>query len=91
LVEQWMRDNRGPEARIRQQIDTLVEAVDEVPRLLRGLDKIVGEWAREGVVLHAESLATQAAHRARLLPLLVIPLWLVAAALVVIAATLIFR
>jgi type VI protein secretion system component VasF len=86
-----MRDNRGPEARIRQQIDTLVEAVDEVPRLLRGLDKIVGEWAREGVVLHAESLATQAAHRARLLPLLVIPLWLVAAALVVIAATLIFR
>jgi type VI protein secretion system component VasF len=58
---------------------------------LRGLDKIVGEWAREGVVLHAESLATQAAHRARLLPLLVIPLWLVAAALVVIAATLIFR
>jgi ubiquinone biosynthesis protein len=90
LVEQWMRDNRGPEARIRQQIDTLMEAVDEVPRLLRGLDKIVGEWSREGVVLHAESLATQAAHRARLLPLLVVPLWIAAAALAAIALALIF-
>jgi type VI protein secretion system component VasF len=85
-----MRDNRGPEARIRQQIDTLMEAVDEVPRLLRGLDKIVGEWSREGVVLHAESLATQAAHRARLLPLLVVPLWIAAAALAAIALALIF-
>jgi ubiquinone biosynthesis protein len=85
LVEAWMRDNRGPEARLRQYIDTLAEAIDEVPRLLRGLDKIVGDWSREGVVMHAESLATQAAHRARLLPLLVIPLWLAAAALIAIA------
>src|SRR5947207_2684745 len=91
LVEQWMRDNRGPEARLRQRIDVLLEAIDEVPRLLRGLDKIVGEWASEGVVLHAESLATNAAHRARLLPLLVIPLWIAAAALVAIAAVLLAR
>ena len=91
LVETWMRDNRGPEARLRQHIDTLIEAIDGVPRLLRGLDKIVGDWAREGVVMHAESLATQAAHRARLLPLLVIPLWLAAAALIAIAITLLGR
>jgi hypothetical protein len=41
--------------------------------------------------LHAESLATNAAHRARLLPLLVIPLWIAAAALVAIAAVLLAR
>jgi ubiquinone biosynthesis protein len=88
LVEEWMRDNRGPEARLRQRIDSVVEALDELPRLLRNLDKLVGDWAQEGVILHAESLATQAAHRARLLPLLVVPLWIAAAALVAIAAVL---
>ena len=91
LVEDWMRENRGPEAQLRQRLDALVEALAEVPRLLRNLDKLIGDWAQEGVILHAESLATQAAHRARLLPLLVIPLWIAAAALVAIAAVLLGR
>jgi len=89
LVEEWMRDNRGPEARLRQQIDTVLETLDEIPRLLRSLDRLVGDWSREGVILHAESLATQAAHRARLFPLLVLPLWFAAAALVAIAVMLV--
>jgi ubiquinone biosynthesis protein len=91
LVEEWARDNRGPEAQLRQRVDALIETLDEVPRLMRNLDKLIGDWAQEGVVLHAESLATQAAHRARLLPLLVIPLWIAAAALVAIAAVLLAR
>ena len=91
LVEQWVRDNRGPEARLRQRIDTLLEALDEVPRLLRGLDRLVGDWVGGGVIMHAESLATQAAHRARLLPLLLLPFWVAAAALVAIAAILYVR
>ena len=91
LVEEWARDNRGPEAQLRQRVDAFIETLDEVPRLLRNLDKLIGDWAQEGVILHAESLATQAAHRARLLPLLVIPLWIAAAALVAIAAVLLAR
>jgi len=90
LVEQWMRENRGPEARLRQQIETLIEAIDEVPRLLRGLEKIVGDWSRDGVKLHGESIAAQAANWARMLPLLVIPLWFGGIALVAIALALIF-
>ena len=39
------------------------------------------QWAHEGVVLHAETLAMNAAHRARQLPLVVIPVWVGAAAL----------
>ena len=85
LVEDWVLENRGPEAQLRDRLEDFAELLEELPRLLRGLDKIVGEWAREGVVMHAESLATQAAHRARLLPLLVIPLWLAAFALIAIA------
>ena len=91
LVETWVRENRGPEARLRQQIGTLLEALDAAPRLLRGLDQMVDQWSREGVIMHAESLATQAAHRARLLPFLVLPLWVAAAALVAIAAILFMR
>jgi ubiquinone biosynthesis protein len=90
LVEEWARENRGPEARLRQHVDALLEAVDEVPRLLRGLDKLVSDWSEEGVILHAESLAANAAHRARLLPLIVVPLWIAAAALVAIAWMLMF-
>jgi ubiquinone biosynthesis protein len=90
LVEEWARENRGPEARLRQRIDVLLEAVDEVPRLLRGLDKLIGDWSQEGVTLHAESLAANAAHRARLLPLAILPLWIAAIALAVIAGVVIF-
>jgi ubiquinone biosynthesis protein len=88
LVEQWMRDNRGPEARLKQHLDTFLETIEEMPRLLRSLDRLIGDWSREGVILHAETLAAQAAHRARLFPWLAVPLWLAAAALVAIAVAL---
>jgi ubiquinone biosynthesis protein len=88
LVEQWMRDNRGPEARLRQRLDTLLETLDELPLLVRSLDRLLLDWSREGVVLHAESLAAQAAHRARLFRWLVVPLWLATAALATIAIAL---
>jgi hypothetical protein len=80
-----MRENRGPEARLRQHIDTLLDAIDRVPPLLSGLERLISDWSREGVVMHAESLAVQATHRARLLPLLAIPFWLAAISLILIA------
>jgi ubiquinone biosynthesis protein len=91
LVEQWARDNRGPEARLKERLDTVLEAIDEAPRLLRSLDKMIGDWSDGGVVLHAETIAANAAHRARLLPFLVAPLWIAAAALVAIAVALVAR
>jgi len=91
LVEEWMRDNRGPEAQLRQRLDSLIATVEALPRLLNGLDKIIGQWAQDGVVLHAETLAVHAAQRARQLPFLLAPLWIAAAALVAIALALVFR
>jgi ubiquinone biosynthesis protein len=90
LIEAWMRDNRGPEARLRQQLDTLAEVIDGVPRLIRSLEALVGDWSREGIVMHAETLAAQAAKRARHLAILLIPVWLVTASLVAIALALLF-
>jgi ubiquinone biosynthesis protein len=90
LIEQWMRDNRGPEAQLRQRLESLVEVIDSLPKLAGDLGRLVAMWSQEGVVLHAETLAAQAAHRARELPWLIVPLWLAAAALAAIALALWF-
>jgi ubiquinone biosynthesis protein len=90
LIEAWMRENRGPEARLQQRLETFAEVIDGVPRLIRGLEALIGDWSREGVVMHAETLAIQAAKRARHLAILLVPVWLVTASLVVIALALVF-
>jgi ubiquinone biosynthesis protein len=90
LIEAWMRDNRGPEARLRQRFETLAEVIDALPRLIGSLEALVADWSREGVVMHAETLAAQAAKRARHLAILLVPVWLVTAALVAIALALTF-
>ena len=90
LIEAWMRENRGPEARLQQRMATFAEVVDGVPRLLRSLEALIADWSREGIVMHAETLAAQAAKRARHLAILLVPVWLVTAALVAIALALVF-
>src|SRR6202040_1118205 len=65
LIEAWMRDNRGPEARLRQRLDTFADVIEGMPRLIRSLETLVADWSREGVIMHAETLAAQAAKRAR--------------------------
>lgn len=90
LIENWMRDNRGPEARVRLGLETLADLAERVPRLVRSLETLVSDWSREGVVLHLESLAVHAAHRARHLTIVLVPVWVTAAALAAIALTLLF-
>jgi len=90
LIEAWMRENRGPEARLSQRLEILAETVDRLPRLLQRLEALVDDWSREGIVMHAETLAAQAAKRARHLAILLLPVWLITASLVAIALALIF-
>jgi ubiquinone biosynthesis protein len=89
LIEAWMHENRGPEARLRQGIDVLIETAERIPPLVESLEALVGEWSREGVRLHAETLVANAAHRAHGLVFALIPLWAAAAALVAIAVALV--
>jgi len=90
LIEAWMRDNRGPEARAREGLETLADLLDRVPRLVRSLETLVTDWSQQGVILHAETLAAQAAHRARHLAIVLVPVWITAAALSAIALALLF-
>jgi hypothetical protein len=75
---------------LQQHFETLGEVIDRVPRLMRNLETLVGDWSRGGVFMHAETLAIQAAKRARHLAILLVPVWLVTAALVAIALALVF-
>jgi ubiquinone biosynthesis protein len=90
LIEQWMVDNRGPEARIRLGVETIADLVERLPRLVQSLEALVTNWSREGVVLHMETLAVQAAHRARHLAIVLVPVWITALALAGIALALLF-
>ena len=85
-----MRENRGPEARLQQRFEALAQVIDGVPRLMRNLETLVGDWSREGVIMHAETLAAQAAKRARHLAILLIPVWAITASLIAIALALVF-
>ena len=73
---------------MRLGLETLADMVERLPRLVRSLETLVTDWSREGVILHAESLAVQAAHRARHLAIVLIPVWITAAALAAIAVAL---
>jgi ubiquinone biosynthesis protein len=88
LIEGWMRDNRGPEARVRLGMETLADLIERVPPLVRSLETLVTDWSREGVILHVESLAVQAAHRGRHLAVVLVPIWITALALAGIAVAL---
>ena len=56
LIEDWMRENRGPEARLRQGLETVAQAVTQLPRLIVGLDRVSTDLAEGGLKLHPDSL-----------------------------------
>src|SRR4029077_5417659 len=55
LIERWMRENRGPEARLQQRLEAIADVIDGVPRLVRSLEALIGDWSREGIAMQAET------------------------------------
>jgi ubiquinone biosynthesis protein len=84
LIEAWMRENRGPEARLRDAVADTAAVLERLPSLLRDFEKL-GAAVTEGggLPLHPESLAELARRDA--LELLGLPLWIIALALAAIA------
>ncbi len=77
LIEDWMREHRGPEARLRDAAADAVDALRRVPTLLRGLDAAATRLIAEGDVIEEE--AETALKDLRW------PLWIIALALAVMA------
>jgi ubiquinone biosynthesis protein len=88
LIEEWMQDNRGPEAQLRQRLESLIGVIDAIPPLVEDLSRLVKTWSDEGVVLHAETLAAHAEQRWKEVFWVIVPFWLAAAGLVAIAVAL---
>ena len=77
LIEEWMRDNRGPEARLREVLREVVSGLERLPSLLRDMETATAMIADGGLRLHPDSLQQLAAQHARQTPSW--PLWLAVA------------
>ena len=55
LIEQWMLENRGPEARLRDAAQDLAQVAERLPALVRNLDRASEDLAEGGLRLHPES------------------------------------
>ncbi len=83
-IEAWMRENRGPEARIAEAVGDVAATLARLPNLVRNLDRVSQLLGDEGgMPLHPETLASLARRGA--VDLLGLPLWIIAIALVAIA------
>ena len=57
LIEEWMRENRGPEARIRDAAETALAQLERLPVLLDRIDTASKMVEQGGMRLHPESEA----------------------------------
>ncbi|MSP50611.1 MAG: 2-polyprenylphenol 6-hydroxylase [Alphaproteobacteria bacterium] len=62
LIAEWMRENRGPEARMGETVADLMRAVERLPRLLAEAETVAGALV-DGVRLHPETVKQLQAAR----------------------------
>ncbi len=87
LIESWMRDNRGPEARLRNATADIARIVERLPSVLADVEKAVGRLAEGGVKLHPETMAALGRGQGSSGTVL----WLLLAAIGVLAIALLLR
>jgi ubiquinone biosynthesis protein len=80
-IEEWMVDNLGPEARLRDAAGQAAEVAQRLPALIDNAEKAVERLLRDGVTLSPETIDRMTRERAR-------SRWPVAAALWAIAVLL---
>jgi ubiquinone biosynthesis protein len=87
LVEEWMRVNRGPEARVKDVVAQSLELLGRLPLALRRAEDLLITITEEGgIPLHPEALEAMAKRGA--IAILGLPLWIIALALVAVAIAL---
>jgi ubiquinone biosynthesis protein len=76
LIEEWMRNNRGPEARIVDTIAELASLLDRLPQLVRDVERAAGTIVDGGVRLHPETIERIIERGEAATHPLAAPLWL---------------
>lgn len=56
LIDAWMRENRGPEARLRETVDDVLHTLRRLPALADNLDRATEELAAGRIGLHPDTL-----------------------------------
>jgi ubiquinone biosynthesis protein len=83
LIAEWMRENRGPEARVAQTVQELARLAGQLPDFIRDMEAATATIAHRGLRLDPDSLrAVQKASGDRT--------WLLWAAIAVLAVALLF-
>jgi ubiquinone biosynthesis protein len=57
LIDAWMRENRGPEARLREGVEDVLHGLRQLPALADNLEKATEELAAGRIRLHPETIA----------------------------------
>ena len=55
LIEDWVRENRGPEARLKDAAQDLGESLQRLPRLISDVERASSQIARDGLRLDPQS------------------------------------
>jgi len=79
LIEDWMRDNRSPEARLKNLASEVASALERLPNLLHDIEAAAAQAADGGLRLSPETLRELARQQPRASALW--PLWLAIAGL----------
>lgn len=56
LIEQWMTDNLGPQARVKESVGAVMATLETLPRLVAHAEKTVEALRNGGVKLHPDSI-----------------------------------
>ncbi len=56
LIEDWMRENRGPEARLRDALEDAAFVLQRLPKLVAETERAFSRVAEGGVKLHPDAL-----------------------------------
>lgn len=84
LIVDWVSENMGPEARIRDAVGDVVRGLERLPTLISDMEDSVDSMARDGLRLHPDTVravaAFQGARRRRW------PLWAGAGAMLAVVA-----
>ena len=63
LIETWMIENRGPEARLARMSVDLWEGASRLPALVRAADQALGDLEKGGLRLHPDTVERLAARK----------------------------
>ncbi|MEM7169197.1 MAG: 2-polyprenylphenol 6-hydroxylase [Pseudomonadota bacterium] len=64
LIENWIRENRGPDARLREGAEQLATSLERLPHTLANLESVIQKAAHEGLPVDPEILKKLRDNRA---------------------------